>query len=184
MVAALRNDFTEGFENQDDEEFSVGHYLDKFQNSNNNNIDEEETIEGENVEGENVEGENIESESRESFQDTANIESENVESENVESENIESEDNELKNDENIIQEESEMLESNNTSIVEGFNGSKVLELNNEKVWLKSIMFGLLFYILSNPKIYDLTKGLSSQINKHMLHTIFFVVISYLLLLMI
>ena len=92
--------------------------------------------------------------------------------------------NELESDENIIQEESEMLESNNTSIVEGFNGSKVLELNNEKVWLKSIMFGLLFYILSNPKIYDLTKGLSSQVNKHVLHTLIFVVITYFLLIIV
>ena len=65
-----------------------------------------------------------------------------------------------------VPEEEEITNMQDIPVVEGFNGSKVIEINNEKVWLKSIMFGLLLFILSNPKIYDLTKGLSSQINKH------------------
>ena len=162
MVASLRNDFIEGFENQNDEDYSVGHYLDKFQNSNDNNVDVD-------VEGE-IEEEEIESEemmnSNDSFQNTNNIESEDIEGEAIEGEDIEGE-------------ELEMMSNN--SVVEGFNGSKVIELNNEKIWLKSIMFGLLFYILSNPKMYDLTKGLSTQVNKHVIHTLIFVVITYFLL---
>ena len=165
MVASLRNDFIEGFENQNDEDYSVGHYLDKFQNSNDNNVDVD-------AEGE-IEEEEIESEemmnSNDSFQNTNNIESEDIEGEDIEGEDIEGE-------------ELEMMSNN--SVVEGFNGSKVIELNNEKIWLKSIMFGLLFYILSNPKMYDLTKGLSTQVNKHVIHTLIFVVITYFLLIII
>ena len=157
MVASLRNDFIEAFENQDDEEFSVGHYLDKFQNSDGNTTPDLDSE----AEAEEEDDEEVKMNSKSKFQDTNNIESENVEGENVEGEDTE-------------------IMSNN-SIVEGFNGSKVIELNNEKIWLKSIMFGLLFYILSNPKIYDLTKGLSSQVNKHVLHTLIFVVITYFLL---
>tara|TARA_B100000902_G_C26618349_1_gene578538 strand:- start:61 stop:558 length:498 start_codon:yes stop_codon:yes gene_type:complete len=162
MVASLRNDFIEAFENQDDEEFSVGHYLDKFQNSDGNTTPDLDSE----AEAEEEDDEEVKMNSKSKFQDTNNIESENVEGENVEGENVEGEDTEI---------------MSNNSIVEGFNGSKVIELNNEKIWLKSIMFGLLFYILSNPKIYDLTKGLSSQVNKHVLHTLIFVVITYFLL---
>ena len=162
MVASLRNDFIEAFENQDNEEFSVGHYLDKFQNSDGNTTSNLEA-EAE-AEAEEEDDEEVEMNSKSKFQDTNNIESEDVEGENVEGEDTE-------------------IMSNN-SIVEGFNGSKVIELNNEKIWLQSIMFGLLFYILSNPKIYDLTKGLSSQVNKHVLHTLIFVVITYFLLIIV
>ena len=165
MVASLRNDFIEAFENQDDEEFSVGHYLDKFQNSDGNTTS---NLEAE-AEAEEEDDEEVEMNSKSKFQDTNNIESEDVEGENVEGENVEGEDTEI---------------MSNNSIVEGFNGSKVIELNNEKIWLQSIMFGLLFYILSNPKIYDLTKGLSSQVNKHVLHTLIFVVITYFLLIIV
>jgi len=163
MVASLRNDFIEGFENQNDEDYSVGHYLDKFQNSNDNNVDVEGEIEEEEIESEEMMNSN------DSFQNTNNIESEDIEGEDIEGEDIEGE-------------ELEMMSNN--SVVEGFNGSKVIELNNEKIWLKSIMFGLLFYILSNPKMYDLTKGLSTQVNKHVIHTLIFVVITYFLLIII
>lgn len=162
MVAALRNDFTEGFQNQSKDEFSVDHYLDKFQNSMETVVDEE----------------NIVDEEKDSMVDEENLSKERFQNSNelpVEEEDIPEED---------IPGEEEADNMMNDTVVEGFNGSKVIELNNEKVWLKSIMFGLLFYILSNPKIYDLTKGLSSQINKHVLHTIIFVVITYLLLLII
>lgn len=171
MVAALKNDFVEQFENNHDKN-SVEHYLDKFQNSTNETamVDVEEEVQGEM-------SENIESELRDNFQDTMNIESED----NDYTENIEQENN-ISEEDNVFEESNNYM--NNNPSIEGFNGSKVLELNNEKVWLKSIMFGLLFYILSNPKVYDLTKGLSNQINKHMLHTLIFVLISYLLLLMI
>ena len=162
MVAALRNDFTEGFQNQSKDEFSVDHYLDKFQNSMETVVDEE----------------NIVDEEKDSMVDEENLSKERFQNSNelpTEEEDIPEED---------IPGEEEADNMMNDTVVEGFNGSKVIELNNEKVWLKSIMFGLLFYILSNPKIYDLTKGLSSQINKHVLHTIIFVVITYLLLLII
>ena len=149
MVAALRNDFIEGFQNQDDDKFSVDHYLDKFQNSNG------DPIEGEEPEYQ-TEGEEPEYQT-------------------------EGEEPEYQTEGEELEEKTNMK---NNSVVEGFNGSKVIELNNEKIWLKSIMFGLLFYILSNPKIYDLTKGLSSQINKHVLHTLIFVVITYFLLIIV
>lgn len=162
MVAALKNDFTEGFQNQSKDEFSVDHYLDKFQNSMETVVGEENIVDGE--EGPMVDEENL---SKEEFQNSNEFP--------TDGEDIPEED---------IPGEEEADNMMNDTVVEGFNGSKVIELNNEKVWLKSIMFGLLFYILSNPKIYDLTKGLSSQINKHVLHTIIFVVITYLLLLII
>ena len=162
MVASLRNEFTEGFQNQNDNELSVDHYLDKFQNSMETVVDEENIVDEE--EDSMVDEENL---SKEKFQNSNELP--------AEEEDIPEED---------IPGEEEADNMMNDTVVEGFNGSKVIELNNEKVWLKSIMFGLLFYILSNPKIYDLTKGLSSQINKHVLHTIIFVVITYLLLLII
>ena len=167
MVAALRNDFTEGFQNQSKDEFSVDHYLDKFQNSMETVVDEENIVDEE--EGPMVDEENLR---KERFQNSNEL---STDGEDIPEEDIPEED---------IPGEEEADNVMNDTVVEGFNGSKVIELNNEKVWLKSIMFGLLFYILSNPKIYDLTKGLSSQINKHVLHTIIFVVITYLLLLII
>ena len=152
MVASLKNEFIEGFQDQnEDEELSVDHYLDKFQNSNQEATESEELEELE----EPIEPEELESEEKE----------EPTEPEEIESEELEE-------------------DISNNPVVEGFNGSKKLELSNEKIWLKSILFGLLFYILSNPKIYDLTKDFTKQINKHVFHTIVFVIITYFLLLII
>ena len=64
--------------------------------------------------------------------------------------------------------------------LEGFRGGEKKEYNNFKLLLKSILFGLLFYLLSNEKIYKLTKPYLNGLDKNIVHSIVFIVLFYLI----
>jgi hypothetical protein len=64
--------------------------------------------------------------------------------------------------------------------LEGFRGGETKEYNNFKLLLKSILFGLLFYLLSNEKIYKLTKPYLNGLDKNIVHSIVFIVLFYLI----
>ena len=72
-------------------------------------------------------------------------------------------------------------ESNpNIKGVEGFKGGEEKKYNDNKLVLKSILFGLLFYLLSNQKIYDLTKPYLNGLDKNLVHSIVFIILFYLI----
>jgi hypothetical protein len=66
------------------------------------------------------------------------------------------------------------------SKIEDFNGSLWNEYYNEKTLLKSILIGLLFYILANPRSFKYTNFISNKIDKILLHSILFTLIVYII----
>ena len=74
------------------------------------------------------------------------------------------------------------FKESNTNIkgVEGFRGGEEKKYNDNKLVLKSILFGLLFYLLSNPKIYNLTKPYLNGLDKNLVHSIVFIILFYLI----
>ena len=64
--------------------------------------------------------------------------------------------------------------------IEGFRGGEEKKYNDNKLVLKSILFGLLFYILSNPKIYNLTRPYLNGLDKNLVHSIVFIILYYLI----
>lgn len=75
--------------------------------------------------------------------------------------------------------------SNN--IEEGFdNDGKpksifMLKLMNQKKLLKSITFGLLFYLLANPRSFKYTNVFTSKLDKVLVHTLLFTLIVYIIM---
>ena len=75
--------------------------------------------------------------------------------------------------------------SNN--IEEGFdNDSKpksifMIKLMNQKKILKSITFGLLFYLLANPRSFKYTNILTNKLDKILVHTIIFSLLVYIIM---
>ena len=64
--------------------------------------------------------------------------------------------------------------------VEGFNGGSKKKYDDSKLILKSILFGLLFYLLSNQKIYNITKPYLNGLDKNLVHSIVFIILFYLI----
>ena len=75
--------------------------------------------------------------------------------------------------------------SNN--IEEGFdNDGKpksifMLKLMNQKKLLKSITFGLLFYLLANPRSFKYTNVFTTKLDKVLVHTLLFTLIVYIIM---
>ena len=67
-----------------------------------------------------------------------------------------------------------------TKINEGFNGSMVKTIEEQKLIIKSIIFGLLFYLLANPRSFKFTNFIGNGLDKILVHSIIFVIIVYLL----
>lgn len=63
---------------------------------------------------------------------------------------------------------------------EGFNGSLINAIEEQKIIIKSIVFGLLFYLLANPRSFKFTNFIGNGLDKILVHSIIFVIISYLL----
>ena len=121
---------------------------------------------------------------------------ENVDSNNVDSEDDREFDREVDSeDDNVVEEEAEQFKNTSqaeliarlkrrsekepeVSVIEGFNGSVLNDIINERLLLKSILFGLLFYLLANPKSFEYTKSLTSNLDKLLVHTILFTLIVY------
>ena len=68
---------------------------------------------------------------------------------------------------------------NNYNVVEGFTGGDENDYNSHKLILKSILFGLLFFVMSNSKIYAITKPLTKGLDRQLIHAIIFTVIYYI-----
>jgi len=68
---------------------------------------------------------------------------------------------------------------NNYNVVEGFTGGDENDYNSHKLILKSILFGLLFFVLSNSKIYAITKPLTKGLDRQVIHALIFTVIYYI-----
>lgn len=98
-------------------------------------------------------------------------------------------------DDNVVEEEAEQFKNTSqaeliarlkrrsekepeVSVIEGFNGSVLNDIINERLLLKSILFGLLFYLLANPKSFEYTKILTSNLDKYLVHTILFTILVY------
>lgn len=63
---------------------------------------------------------------------------------------------------------------------EGFNGSLINAIEEQKIIIKAIVFGLLFYLLANPRSFKFTNFIGNGLDKILVHSIIFVIISYLL----
>lgn len=63
---------------------------------------------------------------------------------------------------------------------EGFNGSILKTIEEQKLIVKSVILGLLFYLLANPKSHKFTNFISNGLDKVLVHSILFVIIVYLL----
>ena len=78
--------------------------------------------------------------------------------------------------------DNEVLEefSNEKKVVEGFSEGKKIVYGKHKLFLKSILFGILFYLLSNENVYKLTKPMIKNMNPVIVHSLIFVGLHYLL----
>ena len=138
-------------------------YIENFQNTT---VEEEDiTIEEEEIE--------------DNFQNTnmSNINLNNMNMSNItmpNMNNIIGEEDEI--DEEVIDEE----EGFRNKSVEGFSVGKKIEYNKHKLFLKSILFGILFYLLSNPKVYKITKPYLKNIDAVIIHSLLFVGLHYFL----
>jgi hypothetical protein len=83
------------------------------------------------------------------------------------------------NDKKVFNELNNKFKKSNPEI-EGFKGGEEKKYNDNKLVLKSILFGLLFYLLSNQKIYDLTKPYLNGLDKNLVHSIVFIILFYLI----
>ena len=75
---------------------------------------------------------------------------------------------------------SSKVKSSNDKQIEGFEGGSNNKYNESKLVLKSILFGLLFYLLSNQKIYNLTRPYLNGLDKNLVHSIVFIILFYLI----
>ena len=69
-----------------------------------------------------------------------------------------------------------------SEIIESFNGSIIHEMKNERLILKCILYGLLFYILANPRTFRYTSKIQilKNLDSLVLHTILFIIIVYII----
>ena len=65
-----------------------------------------------------------------------------------------------------------------SSIKEGFSEGKKIIYGKHKLLLKSILFGILFYLLSNKQIYKLTSPYFKNLDPSLMHTLIFVGLHY------
>ena len=76
-------------------------------------------------------------------------------------------------------EELEGFSNNNNKNNSSFKGGKKRKYNDHKLLLNSILFGLVFFILSHPRTYAITKPFIKGFDKHLVHTLVFIAIYYL-----
>ena len=146
-------DTTEAFENQEDNDYS----------NDNNNIDLD-LLNKNSI--------------KKDFQLTNEAEAEAEEEEEEDEEEVK-----YKTEEDIIDEEEQfnnLVEGfNDYKVIEGFSGGDENDYNSHKLILKSILFGLLFFVLSNNKIYAITKPLTKGLDRQVIHAIIFAILYYI-----
>tara|TARA_B100000242_G_C42964064_1_gene447207 strand:+ start:362 stop:862 length:501 start_codon:yes stop_codon:yes gene_type:complete len=154
-------------------------YIENFQNTT---VEEEDiTIEEEEIE-DNFQNTNMNNINMNNMNNINNMNMSNINLNNMNMSNIT-----MPNMNNIIGEEEEINEEvideeegfQNKS-VEGFSVGKKIEYNKHKLFLKSILFGILFYLLSNPKVYKITKPYLKNIDAVIIHSLLFVGLHYFL----
>ena len=81
-------------------------------------------------------------------------------------------------DNSVTVEEEE--EGFNNQTIEPFSSGKKIIYGKHKLVLKSILFGILFYLLSSKQAYQLTKPYLKKLDGVIIHSILFVVLHYFL----
>lgn len=66
------------------------------------------------------------------------------------------------------------------NINEGFKGNLMKTIDDQKLIIKSVIFGLLFYLLANPRSFKYTNFIGGGLDKILTHSIIFVIIIYLI----
>ena len=71
--------------------------------------------------------------------------------------------------------------SNGSDLVEGFNGSMIKLHFDNKLLLKCILYGLIFYILANPRSYKYTNMVATnKLDRVLVHGIIFTLLVYVI----
>ena len=181
-------DTIEAFENEDANIYEENDILDldllnnnsikdKFQNINNNDVDDEDyNVDGEdyNVDDEDYNVDN-QKDNVDNQKDNLDNQEDNVDNEEDNVDNKEDND-DFDTDENY----NNLTEGfNNYKTIEGFTGAIEEDYKSYKLILKSILFGLLFFVMSNSKIYAITKPLTKGLDRQLIHAIIFAIIYYI-----
>ena len=189
MVVGLTDPMVENFQNPNDKDVEIIDYY------NDTNERDDDYIEEHIVRANSKNKKHIKSQDNnpsidkfeEKFYDTQeldNIVNRKVEAEQgVEGEMVEGETEIVDSEMNLDTLKKELrtrFENDEPIIIEGFNGSVNKNLSNDKLLLKSILFGLIFYILSHPKTFELTKPITQKMDKLIIHTIVFILIVFCL----
>lgn len=194
MVVGLTDPMVENFQNPNDKDVEIIDYY------NDTNERDEDYIEEHIVRANPKSKKHIKSQDNnpsidkfeEKFYDTQELDNivnrkveveQGVEGEMVEGEMVEGETEIVDSEMNLDTLKKELrtrFENDEPIIIEGFNGSVNKNLSNDKLLLKSILFGLIFYVLSHPKTFELTKPITQKMDKLIIHTIVFILIVFCL----
>ena len=68
----------------------------------------------------------------------------------------------------------------NSRVIEPFSEGTKIQYGKHKLLLKSILAGILFYLLSSPQVYKLTKPYLKNIDAVIIHSLLFVAIHFFL----
>lgn len=79
----------------------------------------------------------------------------------------------------VVEEEEEGFQNNNHNN-KSFKGGKKRKYDNHKLLLNSILFGLVFFIVSHPRTYAITKPYIKGFDKNLVHTIVFITLYYII----
>lgn len=134
-------------------------FIENFQNTSDNNMIIEEEEDGENVE------------------DTLDIQQ--TESTEVQDNNMNIEDNKTIEEESTSSDDV-YEEFQNSRVIEPFSEGTKIQYGKHKLLLKSILAGILFYLLSSPQVYKLTKPYLKNIDAVIIHSLLFVAIHFFL----
>ena len=84
--------------------------------------------------------------------------------------------------ENVVVEEEEegFKNNNNPNNNRSFKGGRKRKYDNHKLLLNSILFGLVFFIVSHPRTYAITKPFIKGFDKHLVHTLVFIALYFII----
>lgn len=66
------------------------------------------------------------------------------------------------------------------NVIESFQGSMINKLANERILLKSILYGLIFYLFANPRTFKYTNYITNALDKILVHAIIFTFLVFIL----
>lgn len=169
MVQGLYSNYIENFANHNDDLDIIEEETDIDEQSDiDQEIDDEQDIDDEQ--------ENKLNSNRNNFQDS--IPRIPNDSNQITNNNLDIFTEEEENNELVEQELSD--QNNDDRIEEGFTQGKKIIYTKHKLLLKSILFGILFYLLSSQKIYKITKPYLKTLDPTLIHTLLFIGLHYFL----